>query len=78
MQDELIRHKMDSTSHVSGSEKIIWNAKAPNESHNLTGVPTAPTPSAIFTDIVYTHPTPINNLTNNSYIQVKVDRDVDA
>ena len=35
----------------------------------------APTPSAIFTDTVYTHPTPVNNLTNNSYIQVKVDRD---
>lgn len=27
VQDELIRHKMDSTSHVSGDEKIIWNAK---------------------------------------------------
>ncbi len=46
VQDELLRHKMDSTVHVSGAEKIIWNAKAPNESPNLTGVPTAPTPSA--------------------------------
>lgn len=40
MQDELLRHKIDSTVHVTGAEKIIWNAKAPNESPNLTGVPT--------------------------------------
>ena len=46
MQDELLRHKIDSTVHVTGAEKIIWNAKAPNESPNLTGAPTAPTPSA--------------------------------
>lgn len=46
MQDELMRYKIDSTVHVTCDEKIIWNAKAPNESPNLTGVHTAPTPSA--------------------------------
>lgn len=45
MQDELMRYKIDSTVHVTCAEKIIWNAKAPNESHNLTCVPTDPTPS---------------------------------
>lgn len=41
----LNRHMKDKTAHITSLDRETWNNKAPNESPNFTGVPTAPTPT---------------------------------
>ena len=41
----LNRHMKDKSAHITVLDRETWNNKAPNESPNFTGVPTAPTPT---------------------------------
>lgn len=41
----LSRHMKDKNAHINSLDREAWNNKAPNESPNFTGVPTAPTPT---------------------------------
>ena len=41
----LNRHIKDKNAHINSLDRETWNNKAPNESPNFTGVPTAPTPT---------------------------------
>ena len=41
----LNRHMKDKSAHITVLDRESWNNKAPNESPNFTGVPTAPTPT---------------------------------
>ena len=41
----LNRHTKDKSAHITVLDRETWNNKAPNESPNFTGVPTAPTPT---------------------------------
>lgn len=41
---DLNKHIQDTKTHVSNLERETWNNKAPNESPNFTGAPTAPNP----------------------------------
>ena len=42
---DLNRHIADKKMHISAVDRNNWDSKAPNDSPNFTGVPTAPTPS---------------------------------
>lgn len=41
----LDKHMKDKIVHISRADRTTWNNKAPNESPNFTGTPTAPTPN---------------------------------
>lgn len=41
----LSRHMKDKNAHINSLDREAWSNKAPNESPNFTGVPTAPTPT---------------------------------